>query len=543
MKILNKVANIKLSKQIVSMVLILCALLSASSTLILMNLDKVASNSDQRIGMAADHIKNVYEYEVMSTWRTRLSFSKMLSNRITQEEFGDQLLNWHKGIVEGFIDDGTAGADKRKDLFEAYYQTVGKFEHYIDGYSKYKTISKHEYDKWLNQVDGSAKALIGELEAFTQELSERVDVSLQFSGEEREVAVAQALGITLTLSMIAAILFSLYLSKLSKPITRVTETLESFSNGNLVNAPTLSGSSEIISISQSLKSFRTTLATLVSNLRTIGSSLSVEGQELQKVVNTLSENSNKELEQIELISVATTELASTSKEVSEQAIQAEACASQVVNAIEIGQRELENAKESRQLTKEAVLTSNDIVVELHESSNEISKVVDVIHNISEQTNLLALNAAIEAARAGEQGRGFSVVADEVRMLAAQTQKSTESIKEVISRLQEKSFVATEEIKKTVEQLEISSQANEEADRSFENIISEIENINHINAMVASASLQQANVTGEISQNIVLCSDSIKATATSVSGLVEKATSLQSLSDQQISELSNFSHDE
>ena len=67
-------------------------------------------------------------------------------------------------------------------------------------------------------------------------------------------------------------------------------------------------------------------------------------------------------------------------------------------------------------------------------ADSIYSFVETISKISEQTNLLALNAAIEAARAGDAGRGFSVVADEVRSLASNTNESAEEVSGLVNKI-------------------------------------------------------------------------------------------------------------
>ncbi|MCI8465504.1 MAG: methyl-accepting chemotaxis protein [Lachnospiraceae bacterium] len=118
------------------------------------------------------------------------------------------------------------------------------------------------------------------------------------------------------------------------------------------------------------------------------------------------------------------ELTSTITEISEASQQTDLAAKDAKTSVEAAGVQVEKMNQQVDVLNQAM---NKIAL----SSQEMSKIIKTIEDISFQTNILALNAAVEAARAGSAGKGFAVVADEVRSLAAKSDESAKATKELI----------------------------------------------------------------------------------------------------------------
>ncbi|MGE0304760.1 MAG: methyl-accepting chemotaxis protein [Acidimicrobiia bacterium] len=135
------------------------------------------------------------------------------------------------------------------------------------------------------------------------------------------------------------------------------------------------------------------------------------------------------------VSAVSEQIAAASNETSVQAETVAAAAEEMGAAIREIAQGTAGATQVAGDAAHAAVQADGTMVSLDKRSQEISEVVDVISEIAEQTNLLALNATIEAARAGEAGKGFAVVADEVKQLANETARATETIAQMVQQIQ------------------------------------------------------------------------------------------------------------
>lgn len=96
-------------------------------------------------------------------------------------------------------------------------------------------------------------------------------------------------------------------------------------------------------------------------------------------------------------------------------------------------------------------------------------ILELIKYVAQQTNLLGLNAAIEAARAGEYGRGFSVVAEEVRKLASESNNSVQKINVMLKKFQDSVAFVIKNVESIDEITQEQAKATQEIARGLEEI--------------------------------------------------------------------------
>tara|TARA_B100001057_G_scaffold479355_1_gene550911 strand:+ start:22 stop:1653 length:1632 start_codon:yes stop_codon:yes gene_type:complete len=326
---------------------------------------------------------------------------------------------------------------------------------------------------------------------------------------------------------------------LGKNITEMSDAIKQLAGGVLKPLELVPSKNEFFKIKKTYNQSIEQLSQLIKELTSSSENTNSASDNLSQLMTSTADNMQNVLTRVESISTAISELSSTSKEVSSNAVQAEDETRKATENVKHGNKALDKSIVLTQSINNSVQETAGMIEELKNSAVNIGEVTNVISSISEQTNLLALNAAIEAARAGEQGRGFAVVADEVRQLAGKTQESTQNIQEIISKLQEQSEKANNNMIANVASIQESVELSDNVKSSFDDIANSVEVISGINTLVATASQEQYSVTEEIAQSTVTMFDLVSENVGAVDQAQRSASELSSLAEKQNKELSFF----
>lgn len=140
--------------------------------------------------------------------------------------------------------------------------------------------------------------------------------------------------------------------------------------------------------------------------------------------------------------------------------------------------------------REQMATIAESMSGLLEKSQAIVEITSTVDDLAQQSNLLAVNAAVEAARAGELGKGFSVVAQEVKALAALSKEATAEVRRILDDIQRATAAAAVSIEQGSGMVEAAVKQSSEAGNAIEALTKSVSEAASAASQIAAANQEQ-----------------------------------------------------
>ncbi len=250
----------------------------------------------------------------------------------------------------------------------------------------------------------------------------------------------------------------------------------------------------------SLKLIRTKLTNVMCDIAYIANQVNVSANQVSSKAQMLSEGTLEQSASVDGLVSNVTEITS----------QIKSSAVRCGDASELVDKANGYAAEAD--TKMAQLI--EATKNIDHSSAQIGSIIRTIEDIAFQTNILALNASVEAARAGEAGKGFSVVAEEVRGLAAKTGEAAQETGVLIGR--------------SIQDVKMGTESTSHAISAMQIINDCIQSIKTLMDDIALASIQQSEMIALVEEGIKEISNVVQ---TNTSAAEESAAVSKGLSEQ------------
>lgn len=249
--------------------------------------------------------------------------------------------------------------------------------------------------------------------------------------------------------------------------------LDKISTGELFHEFETGARNEIGVMLESLKNMKGSLSGIITSVRHTSDNIRTDASEIDTNNHDLAARTEEQASALQQTAASMEEIKTTVSNNAENARQANV----------LSQQARATADNGSSVMASVVVTMDKI----SQSARKISEINGVIDGIANQTNILALNAAVEAARAGEQGRGFSVVASEVRNLAARSADAAKEINKLINE--------------SVKNVDDGARLIEDAGKTMHEIVTSVTHVSNIMQEITQASEEQSTGVAQIAMAV------------------------------------------
>ncbi|NBH81924.1 methyl-accepting chemotaxis protein [bacterium C-53] len=381
-----------------------------------------------------------YKYDILNDVLSNMNLGETGSAYIVNED----------GVI--VCDKDMENISKEVNVYDKYPESKEMFDKAINGQTGSQKISMHDMPHYASYspVPGTLWSLV-------------IDVPVEEFKKASVVMAALGVALAVGVLIIAGIVITLIVSKMTRSLRIATKRIEALSEGDLTSEvkETRTGD-EIEVLTNALANTVKQLNDYISNIRfilgelsngnyTVGTNGEYRGDfaalkdALEIITDSLNRNmgamksSAKEVSQnTNLISTHTQQMRQDSDRQIEAVTRLNESTNKIVSNITTIVDSAKQVKECSDETSFKVAQSSEEMAglianmdEINSNMNEIKRISSMIENIAMQTNLLSLNASIEASRAGEHGRGFAVVAGQVRELAVQSANASAQTADII----------------------------------------------------------------------------------------------------------------